>query len=150
MSQTDLAKKVGKSQAFVNKLEHGAPVPLDKVGVWSRALNLRDPDRAEFENLVLAAQSSELAGTLTNLRSRVDDLQEDLGHVRHLIGPFSDKDRQKAESEFLVIWSKLSDDERVTVVLQIKRANTRLGNKLPIKDRALRDALGVHYLDTQN
>lgn len=74
LSQAALGERVGVSQAFVNKLEHGAPIPLDKVREWATAMKLTDDERPKFYDLCLAAQSEELATSVRDLRKQVRGL----------------------------------------------------------------------------
>lgn len=93
LTQASLGKRTNTSQAFVNKLEHGSPVPLDKVSEWSKALNLTEEEAREFEGLCLAAQSSDLAKSMAKqiaeLMARVRLLEATVEPARILMQPLS-------------------------------------------------------------
>lgn len=71
LSQTALGKKVPVSQAFVNKIEQGGPVPLDKLDQWAKALRLDDKGTAEFQRLAAARQSDTLGKRLAYLEANM-------------------------------------------------------------------------------
>lgn len=120
LSQAELGKRVDVSQAFVNKLEHGSPIPLDKVRAWADALKLTDDERPKFYDLCLAAQSQELASAVRDLRRQVDAL-------RIIAAPPSD-----AAVEEIAKWA-VKQPQTVVIKLLVRAlaANLRLAAYLP-------------------
>lgn len=116
ISQAELGKRARVSQAFVNKLEHGTPIPLDKIDDWVDALGLERESLAEFETLCLGAQSSHLAASLKQARAfRLE--------MEHLLYPVESIHPNPTDS-------KKTRDELLTELATLRRANRRMRDDL--------------------
>jgi hypothetical protein len=110
-------------------------IPLDPAAIiwWAELNELRKPfippGHAQVSTVSVSGPADHL------LRQRVDELTEDLGHLRYLIGPLVGLDQQSAEAEFLAFWAALSPEHQRDAVREIKRANHRLWHLVPPQDR---------------